>query len=100
MEAIRQEPVVEAKINSKPETARKFKRILKDWQLYSLLILPIIYLLIFKYGPMLGNVIAFRRFMPGGSISETRRSSCLAYLIKGMFPHIPVYPIAEDQPFL
>lgn len=26
------------------------------------------YLLIFKYGPMIGNVIAFRRFMPGGSI--------------------------------
>ncbi|MEC2055912.1 hypothetical protein P9F83_11825 [Peribacillus psychrosaccharolyticus] len=95
MEAIRQEPVVEAKINSKPETARNFKRILKDWQLYSLLILPIIYLLIFKYGPMLG----FRRFMPGGSISETRRSSCLSYLIKGMFPLIPVYSIAEDQPF-
>lgn len=37
----------------------------KDWQLYSLLILPIIYLLIFKYGPMIGNVIAFRRFVPG-----------------------------------
>ena len=68
MEAIRQEPVVETKKKSKMETARKFKRILKDWQLYSLLILPIIYLLIFKYGPMLGNVIAFRRFMPGGSI--------------------------------
>ncbi|MDO7908882.1 ABC transporter permease subunit [Paenibacillus sp. JX-17] len=40
----------------------------KDWQLYSLLILPLIYLIIFKYGPMLGNVIAFRRFVPGGSI--------------------------------
>lgn len=40
----------------------------KDWQLYSLLILPIIYLIIFKYGPMIGNVIAFRRFVPGGSI--------------------------------
>ncbi|MCE4051373.1 MULTISPECIES: ABC transporter permease subunit [Bacillaceae] len=40
----------------------------KDWQLYSLLILPIIYLLIFKYGPMLGNVIAFRRYMPGGKV--------------------------------
>ncbi|WP_370874815.1 ABC transporter permease [Paenibacillus tundrae] len=40
----------------------------KDWQLYSLLILPIIYLVIFKYGPMIGNIIAFRRFVPGGSI--------------------------------
>ncbi|MFS0638792.1 ABC transporter permease subunit [Mesobacillus foraminis] len=43
-------------------------KIRKDWQLYTLLILPIIYLLIFKYGPMFGNVIAFRRFMPGGNI--------------------------------
>lgn len=40
----------------------------KDWQLYSLIILPVIYLIIFKYGPMFGNIIAFRRFMPGGSI--------------------------------
>ncbi|TCN28099.1 ABC transporter permease [Mesobacillus foraminis] len=56
------------------QTARKSKlaiasaKIRKDWQLYTLLILPIIYLLIFKYGPMVGNVIAFRRFMPGGNI--------------------------------
>lgn len=68
MAAIRQELKMETKKVKKLETSRKFKRIVKDWQLYSLLILPIIYLLIFKYGPMLGNVIAFRRFMPGGSI--------------------------------
>ena len=30
--------------------------------------LPIVYLIIFKYIPMIGNVIAFRRFVPGGSI--------------------------------
>lgn len=40
----------------------------KDWQLYSLLVIPIIYLIIFKYIPMVGNVIAFRRFIPGGSM--------------------------------
>lgn len=38
----------------------------KDWQLYSLLILPIVYFIIFKYGPMYGNIIAFRKFIPGG----------------------------------
>jgi putative aldouronate transport system permease protein len=42
-----------------------FKR---DWQLYSLAIVPLIFFIVFKYGPMLGNVIAFRRFRPGGSI--------------------------------
>lgn len=40
----------------------------KDWQLYSLLVLPLLFLLIFKYAPMVGNVIAFRRFRPGGSM--------------------------------
>lgn len=53
----------------KKKRLQTFGKILrKDWQLYSLLVLPIIYLLIFKYGPMIGNVIAFRRFVPGGSI--------------------------------
>lgn len=40
----------------------------RDWQLYTLVALPLIFLLIFRYVPMLGNVIAFRRFRPGGSI--------------------------------
>jgi len=60
----------------KEETSKKkqskFKRnltiIAKDWQLYTLLILPIIYYVIFKYGPMLGNIIAFRSYVPGGSV--------------------------------
>lgn len=40
----------------------------KDWQLYTLLILPVLFLLVFRYVPMLGNVIAFRRFRPGSSM--------------------------------
>lgn len=40
----------------------------RDWQLYSLALIPLIFFAIFKYGPMVGNVIAFRRFRPGGSI--------------------------------
>lgn len=47
---------------------RNLKIISKDWQLYSLLILPIIYYVIFKYGPMVGNIIAFRKYVPGGSM--------------------------------
>ncbi|SDZ56131.1 putative aldouronate transport system permease protein [Evansella caseinilytica] len=49
-------------------TKNSFIAFKKDWQLYSLIILPVIYLLIFKYLPMIGNIIAFRRFIPGGSI--------------------------------
>lgn len=40
----------------------------RDWQLYSLVVLPLLFFLVFRYLPMLGNVIAFRRFQPGGSI--------------------------------
>ncbi|PRZ09535.1 carbohydrate ABC transporter membrane protein 1 (CUT1 family) [Isoptericola sp. CG 20/1183] len=40
----------------------------RDWRLYTFLVLPIAFLLLFRYVPMAGNVIAFRRFRPGGSI--------------------------------
>ena len=40
----------------------------KHWQLYTLLVLPVAFLLTFRYIPMAGNVIAFRRFRPGSSM--------------------------------
>ena len=40
----------------------------RDWQLYSLAVLPLLFFLVFRYLPMIGNVIAFRRFEPGGSM--------------------------------
>ncbi|NUU15962.1 sugar ABC transporter permease [Cellulomonas humilata] len=40
----------------------------KDWRLYSFLVLPLVFLIIFRYVPILGNVVAFRRFRPGGSM--------------------------------
>ncbi|WP_133578467.1 ABC transporter permease [Aureibacillus halotolerans] len=48
--------------------ASNLRQVKKEWQLYSLLVLPVIYLLLFKYIPMMGNVIAFRRYAPGGSV--------------------------------
>ncbi|MEV3858765.1 ABC transporter permease subunit [Streptomyces sp. NPDC050095] len=48
---------------------RPWRRALRrDWQLYSLAVLPLLFFLVFRYLPMIGNVIAFRRFEPGGSI--------------------------------
>jgi putative aldouronate transport system permease protein len=44
----------------------------RDWQLYSLAVLPLLFFLVFRYAPMVGNVIAFRRFEPGGSILGER----------------------------
>jgi putative aldouronate transport system permease protein len=44
------------------------KALRRDWQLYTLAIVPLLFFLVFRYLPMLGNVIAFRRFIPGGNI--------------------------------
>ncbi|WNV85890.1 ABC transporter permease subunit [Umezawaea sp. Da 62-37] len=44
------------------------KALRRDWQLYSLALVPLLFFLLFRYLPMLGNVIAFRRFVPGGSL--------------------------------
>ena len=40
----------------------------RHWRLYTFVILPVIFLLVFRYVPMIGNVIAFRRYQPGGSM--------------------------------
>ena len=70
------EEVSASNLQTKKVKGRKkgktWKKIKKDWQLYSLLILPVAFLIIFKYGPMVGNVIAFRRFVPGGNMFGER----------------------------
>ena len=40
----------------------------QDWRLYTFLLLPLVFLFIFRYLPMAGNIIAFRRYLPGGSL--------------------------------
>ncbi|MFI3257041.1 MAG: ABC transporter permease subunit [Spirochaetales bacterium] len=35
------------------------------WALYAMLFLPLVHLIIFKYMPMFGNILAFRRYRPG-----------------------------------
>lgn len=40
----------------------------KYWQLYAMLVIPIIYYIVFRYIPMFGNVIAFRKYRAGGNI--------------------------------
>jgi putative aldouronate transport system permease protein len=64
-----------------PETAARPRRargrswraaLRRDWQLYSLAVLPLLFFAIFRYLPMLGNVIAFRRYAPGGDLFGER----------------------------
>lgn len=52
-----------------PRHTSEWRRALKrDWRLYTFVLLPLLYFTVFRYVPMLGNVIAFRRYRPGGSI--------------------------------
>ena len=51
---IKQAPV--RRYRSKWQSARK------DWQLYSLLLIPMLFVLLFKYGPYLGLVMAFQDY--------------------------------------
>jgi len=44
------------------------RHVKKEWKLYSFLLIPITYYVIFKYIPMLGNIIAFRRYKGGSNI--------------------------------
>lgn len=40
----------------------------RNWRLYAFLIIPILYYIIFRYIPMAGNIIAFRRYRAGSSM--------------------------------
>lgn len=40
----------------------------REWRLYTFFLIPIAFYLIFKYLPMAGNIIAFRKYRGGGSI--------------------------------
>lgn len=51
---------------------KKFwKDVLKSWQLYLLFLLPLLYILIFKYYPMYGASIAFKNFNPALGITDS-----------------------------
>ncbi len=44
------------------------KHLKKNWQYYLLMCIPILYYIVFRYIPMAGNIIAFRRYRAGHSI--------------------------------
>lgn len=43
-------------------------KIRENWELYVLIAIPLVWILIFKYWPMYGNIIAFKRFTPSMGI--------------------------------
>lgn len=44
------------------------RHIKRNWHLYAFLVIPILFYIIFRYIPMFGNIIAFRRYRAGSSI--------------------------------
>ena len=53
----------------KPSKKKNFSRHLGQyWQIYLMLLIPVVYYVIFRYIPMFGNIIAFRRYRAGASI--------------------------------
>lgn len=44
------------------------KHLRKYWQFYAMMLIPVLYYIIFRYVPMAGNIIAFRRYRAGSSI--------------------------------
>ncbi len=58
--------VTELNSVTKAQNFKKYFR--KYWQFYALLLIPILYYIIFRYIPMAGNIIAFRRYRAGGSL--------------------------------
>lgn len=44
------------------------RRLRRDATLYLMALVPLAVVLVFRYGPVVGNVVAFRRFVPGGSL--------------------------------
>lgn len=55
-------------VRPSPTVRRRSRPWWRNWQLYSLLVLPVAWFLLFRYVPMIGNIIAFRNYIPGGNI--------------------------------
>lgn len=54
--------------NVKAKQEPLLRHIKRNWALYAFLVIPVVYYIIFRYIPMFGNIIAFRRYRGGGSI--------------------------------
>lgn len=57
------------------------KHIKKYWQWYAMMFIPIVYYIVFRYIPMFGNIIAFRRYRTAKACPSDRpptiRSTCV-----------------------
>lgn len=62
-----------AKRGEKQAARRRRRQVMaRSWQLYAILLVPLVWLIVFKYVPMLGLQIAFRRYSPAGGIWHSK----------------------------
>ena len=52
-----------------PGHRRRWRFLTQDWQLYLMLLLPVVFYLLFKYMPMYGTLIAFKKYSPKRGVS-------------------------------
>ncbi|QTH43639.1 sugar ABC transporter permease [Cohnella sp. LGH] len=64
MTSLTEQPLAASKLSARGSKPKRhaYKRIKRHWQLYAVIVLPILYLIIFKYIPMAGVLIAFKDY--------------------------------------
>ena len=67
-EQLQQEQTAEWQPTQLKLRSRMAKDIRINWQLYVMFLFPVIYYIIFRYIPMFGNILAFRKYYAGGNI--------------------------------
>ena len=67
-EQLQQEQTAEWQPTQLKLRSRMAKDIRINWQLYVMFFFPVIYYIIFRYIPMFGNILAFRKYYAGGNI--------------------------------
>lgn len=59
-------------LSFKQRLSKANKRIMRHWQLYVILLIPVVLVAIFSYGPMYGLQIAFKDYIPTYGISGSK----------------------------
>jgi ABC-type polysaccharide transport system permease subunit len=85
------------------------KRLKKHWQFYIIILLPLAHLLLFRYGPMYGIIIAFKRYnavrgifgSPWAGLRYFKQffASSISWNIIWNTLHLSVYSLAVGFPF-
>ncbi len=59
-------------LSFKEKLSKAKKRIMRHWQLYIILLIPVVLVAIFSYGPMYGLQIAFKDYIPSYGIEGSK----------------------------